>query len=963
MADAPHQQITLTVDGVTYKAAFKRHPDVPDYPARLIGPFGQWQESLPLPLDGFLPDKSVEVRFQNYGVAPAYGLPVQYSLPSGYGMEATLDTIRGDGTLVGQSAMARLRNVSGGSDLRRIDGVITEEGDTDNTSGTFRIGTVDTALFEQELPRQKVRDHFANAVLTRGSIKDADPPVYVCCGVSRKVPLIQLNTAGTQWGVVRTPASGTLTWTNVYLNKALLAGGDYSITTATVNGISMQYVTLGYTPNADEQITMHADITSNEFGNTLDFAKFLLSDANFGMTPAQSVNASAFTTESNALDALSYGTEGGLYQRFTAHDLLLQLLVRGTYLSRNTSNEWYPVMDQASAHPASTVPFRMGGAAGPQTIIPDSIVSRRGSASDLTKTLEVAFSFDPGFDGEAKYLGVAKKTVSQLGTVRRWENPFLDQTAAQKECGYALSALRLQDRVLDCDIDLRGQALALGQVVTATIPHRNISGSRMIKALGMGWSGDEASAEISGGYSCTTVPYDASIYSATADSTVLLAGAATVTDYSHTAPGAGTSFAVSSQTSVTANDGTQRTRVVLSVTPPAANRTHIVFAVYPAGSAVSIDRREIEITSGSAHTMSFDLTPGSSVDYQAVMLNHNNVDGKRSSSAVTLTSQTVAGDTSAPSAFSAIAVRKGTGKQVEIEFTGATPSDWSHVDLYRHTSDASGSATVIKSGKKKDFHDDNVSYGSTYYYWGKVVDFTGNASAFSPSSSHSITVTKVGTTDIDDDAVTGPQVDDDAIGGNHIGDAAISSAHIGSAQIGTAHLGDAIITTAKIGDAAITTAKIGSAQVASANIVSVSANTINVAGSVLTVNASSGVTISATGDSAIKISYDVFAKIKWYSGGSLTSETHHIGAGDATLLHGFKGMQLVSADSTSSVRLGTSGGYYTNLGLYFTNAIQSTDSIFDGTAAPPKASTGPDRRIKIVDTNNTALGYIWAEDA
>ena len=113
----------------------------------------------------------------------------------------------------------------------------------------------------------------------------------------------------------------------------------------------------------------------------------------------------------------------------------------------------------------------------------------------------------------------------------------------------------------------------------------------------------------------------------------------------------------------------------------------------------------------------------------------------------------------------------------------------------------------------------------------------------------------------------------------------------------------------------------------------------------------------------MKISYDVFAKIKWYSGASLTSEQHHIGAGDATLTHGFKGIQLVSTDSTSSVRLGTSGGAYTNVGLYFTNAIQSTDSIFDGTAAPPKASTGPDRRIKIVDTNNTALGYIWAEDA
>jgi hypothetical protein len=308
------------------------------------------------------------------------------------------------------------------------------------------------------------------------------------------------------------------------------------------------------------------------------------------------------------------------------------------------------------------------------------------------------------------------------------------------------------------------------------------------------------------------------------------------------------------------------------------------------------------------------LTPGSSVDYQAVILNHNNVDGKRSSSAVTLTSQTVAGDTSAPSAFSAIAVRKGTGKQVEIEFTGATPSDWSHVDLYRHTSDASGSATVIKSGKKKDFHDDNVSYGSTYYYWGKVVDFTGNASAFSPSSSHSITVTKVGTTDIADDAIGTDQVDT---------------------------LNASVISAGTIS--------------ASVNM---SANSINVAGSVLTVNASSGVTISATGDSAIKISYDVFAKVKWYAGG--TSEKHHIGAGDDSgAPNYFKGMQLVSTDSTSSVRLGTSGAPYTNLGLYFTGDIESTSDMFDGTAGPDASS--PDRRIRIMTSGASpeVVGYIW----
>ena len=733
MADAPHQQITLTVDGTTYKAAFKRHPDVPDYPARLIGPFGAWEESLPLPMDGFLPERSVEVRFRNYDQAPTYGPPSAYGLPTRYsgGFEATLDGIRLDGTLIGQTAMARLRNVSGGSDIRRIDGVVTEEGDTDNTSGTFRIGTVDTALFEQELPRQKIRDLFAAAVLTRGSIEEADPPVYVCCGVSRKVPLVQLVADGTKWGVVRSPASGTLTWTTVYLNKAVLLPSEYTVTTETIDGKSVKYITLDDEPNADEQILMHADLTSTEFRNTLEFVKFLLSDPDYGLSPAQSVNAAAFTTESNVLHALSYAATGGLYERFPAQDLFLQLLVRGTYLSRNTSNEWYPVVDQASAHPASSLPFQMGASGGVQTIIPDSLVSRRGNVHDLTKTLEVGFAFDPGFDGSGKYLGLATKTVTQLGTVRRWDNPFLDRTTAEKECGYALSALRLQDRVLDCDIDLRGQALVLGEVVTANIPHRTISGSRMIRSLGMSWSGDEASAHISGGYSCSTVPYDASIYTATADpaDTVLLPGAAEVTDYSHTVPGPGTSFAAAT-TTTRATDGTVIAHVTLTVTPPAVNRTDIIFVVYPNGSAVSKERRVIEITGAGAHTTTFDLEPGLTLNYQAVILNSNNVDGKRSSTPVTLSAQSTGAPVAPavpqnPSATAAI-------ESIVLDWDDNTESDFSEYQVFRANGDSFPGGTPLAEVRASQFID-GLAGTTRRYYWIKAVNTTELKSAATSS--------------------------------------------------------------------------------------------------------------------------------------------------------------------------------------------------------------------------------------
>lgn len=81
------------------------------------------------------------------------------------------------------------------------------------------------------------------------------------------------------------------------------------------------------------------------------------------------------------------------------------------------------------------------------------------------------------------------------------------------------------------------------------------------------------------------------------------------------------------------------------------------------------------------------------------------------------------------------------------------PSDWSHTELYRNTVNNSGTATLIETRKAMVFHDANVNYGTTYYYWAKVVDLSGNKSGFSPSAS--ITVGTVDTGDITGDAVSG----------------------------------------------------------------------------------------------------------------------------------------------------------------------------------------------------------------
>lgn len=110
----------------------------------------------------------------------------------------------------------------------------------------------------------------------------------------------------------------------------------------------------------------------------------------------------------------------------------------------------------------------------------------------------------------------------------------------------------------------------------------------------------------------------------------------------------------------------------------------------------------------------------------------------------------------APTAPSAIAVRQGAGKTVEISVTFSEPNDWGTTELWRSTTDDSSTATKIDSKKAHVFHDVNVLYGSTYYYWAKVVGFSGttaNTSGWSPSSSHSINVTKVALADMGTDSV------------------------------------------------------------------------------------------------------------------------------------------------------------------------------------------------------------------
>ena len=180
---------------------------------------------------------------------------------------------------------------------------------------------------------------------------------------------------------------------------------------------------------------------------------------------------------------------------------------------------------------------------------------------------------------------------------------------------------------------------------------------------------------------------------------------------------------------------------------PAANIT------WTASTGGGIARYEVQYkkSSDSNYTVAgypqdspFRLEPllaGTNYDIRIRALNYFGV----KSTWVTASSQSVTGDTTAPSAPTSLAVSAGV-KQLSLTWTKPTADDYSHSEVYEHTSNSSGSATKIGTASGA-FTRSGLGTGVTRYYWVKGVDYSGNTSGFSSVASG--TTLQVGSTDIE----------------------------------------------------------------------------------------------------------------------------------------------------------------------------------------------------------------------
>jgi hypothetical protein len=94
------------------------------------------------------------------------------------------------------------------------------------------------------------------------------------------------------------------------------------------------------------------------------------------------------------------------------------------------------------------------------------------------------------------------------------------------------------------------------------------------------------------------------------------------------------------------------------------------------------------------------------------------------------TNFTGGGDTTAPAAPSGVSA-SGEFQAIRVEWTNPADLDFSHVEIYEHTSNNSGAATKIAISTGDHYYRTNLGLGVTRYYWLKSVDYSGNTSGFS----------------------------------------------------------------------------------------------------------------------------------------------------------------------------------------------------------------------------------------
>lgn len=633
------------------------------------------------------------------------------------------------------------------------------------------------------------------------------------------------------------------------------------------------------------------DFYASKFGgataerNVANVIKYLLSDSTIGL--GETVNADSFTAAATHLSSI-YTDGGPEREQRSARDILfgdggLAYCALGSIVRKNTDNEWEILIDEAQGSDDGT--FANGFQATQEAMLwdtgepmtwdsggimvwnpPGSWVKRNitdepemySDTSGATSELTLKYRYNAW---EQEYPLEIKRTVNAgVGEPRTIKLPYIRNSNSADRIAYywqrreqlSTPTVTIQTNEDGQDIDLLDRVASKWQWREDGILFTHHDDTYLVDAK----SGKTPE------YSFDLRRYNDLLYSYVAGTIPTDPVDDTGVDYSSTPPDAPASITVVSCVAVQSSDGTTTVRLILSAPEIATNFAYMEFGY----KQKALDNYQWVTGQGSAGTwvgtVEGALIPGQLYYYAARGVNQYGRTGVLREATNSGNGYTAPGDTTSPSKATGVSATARTGKSVDVRWTISSDKDRRESWLYRYTSNTPASALAagpIYKGNSSKYVDENVAYGSTYYYWVVETDFSGNPN---PDANH---IPQPATTDFSDvsNDVTVAQVADGDLAG-------ISTNKL----IGT-------IVNAQLASG-INFAKITSVVITNAMIDSVAAEKIttgSITGATITIDATSQIVVSANNGILVRDGSDILMQassgntslIKFQSGYSRTT--------------------------------------------------------------------------------------------
>ncbi len=321
-------------------------------------------------------------------------------------------------------------------------------------------------------------------------------------------------------------------------------------------------------------------------------------------------------------------------------------------------------------------------------------------------------------------------------------------------------------------------------------------------------------------------------------------------DYSVTAP---TNLSLAQQNAI---DGTtSKVDILVSWTNNASDKVTLTEITYKLNGDANYTS---DFTAGKGVTKASipNVVVGSTYN---VKIRHIDVNGVASAytSAVNIT---IAAASTAPSTPSNLSASASKG-QILVSWTNPNNTDLRAVKVYRKTSNSTptddtnlvdtlaGEPNAVTTTVFGD--QDGLTAGTTYYFWVRAINHSGQHSSFSSSvngnfAAAGIADGSITTLKLAAEAVTNAKIAVDAIQGSVIAAGAITEAKLGTDAVTSAKIADNAVTSARIAADAVTTAKIADDAVTNALIATDAVNQDSIAANAVTATQIVAGTITAS---------------------------------------------------------------------------------------------------------------------